>query len=301
MSKSKMSTAQQFRLDMADVVEVWEKEQRKFYKEIMNNIQSNPVTNHTSLYGRFVNGLSYDNLPNRIYSYVFRIIDKNSLVIHPTSAEDIYELLAPYSSSMKKGEKFEEWVIEQLSRDGNLLSLIAEKLGLSLTPTGSKHKREDFELTKSYTLDAKYSETQDPTNISRYRNIVKEYGSNLYMALHQIEDNIIRSLYSGGAGAGAIHGAQGKPQALYTLKYNEDRTKKIFEELSTTTNTSGHRKILIYMYPENAYWASVCLKHVIDWAAKRLTDTNWVNANTKAGDTASKDTLRTYQGFWYGK
>ena len=301
MSKSKLSTAEQFKLDMSGVVEAWEKDQDEFYNEIVANIRSNPVMNSESAYGRFANGLNYENLPHRVYYYIFRILNKSKGTVHATSTDDIYKLLAPYSSSMKKGEKFEEWVIEQLGIDGNLLSLIAEKLGLTLIPTGSKHEREDFELTKKYTLDAKYSETRDPTNIARYRNIVKEFGYNLYTAIHQIEDNIIRSLYSGGAGAGAIHGAQGKAHALYTLTNNANKTKKIFKELPTTTNKSGHRKILIYLYPEDGYWASVCLQHVIDWAAKRLDDTKWKNANTKAGEKASDNTLRTFQGFWYGK
>ena len=290
--------ASQFRLDMEGVVSFWEKEQHKLYEQVVQSLREHDFTNPQSIKAMFKHNLTYDNLPTRIYQYAFRSFNEDKS-FNFTSVEELYKFLSQYSSAVEKGQKYEDWLSDMLSQDSNFLNIVKDVIGFSFTHTGGLHKREDFELTKEFTLDVKYSDTQDPTNKGRYRNIVKEFGGNLYMALHQIEDNIIRSLYSGGASSGAIHTAQGKSKGLYSFKTVKGR--KQFEETATTTNTSSHRKILIYMYPENAYWASVCLEHLIDWAAKRLEDTNWVNANTRAGQKASDDTLRTFQGFWYGK
>ena len=69
---------------------------------------------------------------------------------------------------MKKGESFEDFLANVVRvKDDDFLNLFPERL----KHTGPMHAREDFALTKTYTLDVKYSRIQDD---SRFRNIIKD-------------------------------------------------------------------------------------------------------------------------------
>ena len=286
---NKSPVSAQFKKDMDSVISHWKKEQENFYKSIENEItqlgmsQSNPKIQ--SILGR----ISYDTFPKFLRWGVFTNQDA-SVTIDPSYL--ISRINQIGGTHKEKGINFED--IAALALNNSILKKLGNVIGLSLQHTGSQHLREDFELKDRFTFDAKFTSNVNPEDPAKYRNIVKEYGSSLYASIHQIEDNIVRSLYSEGAIVGDIHAKQNKDKAIYSLTKDKKTGLTTFEELDKKA-----RKILIYLYPENGYWASDCLEKVVEWAVKRMDDTQWRNLNTRAGEKATDNYLHTYQGFWY--
>ena len=287
---NKSPVSAQFKKDMELIIAKWEKEQHDFYESMEEDIKNASLSETNSRVAGILSRVTYDNFPKFIRWGVFTNENATTTIPSDFLVSRVQQNGGTYSD---KGTYFEKITDSYLKK--SVLQKLGKVIELSLKHTGDSHLREDFELKDSFTFDAKFTENKNVNDIGRYRNIVKEWGGSLYAAIHQIEDNIVRSLYSEGALVGDIHAKQNKDKAIYSL----ERDKKTRELIDFVEHDNKARKILIYLYPENGYWASECLRHVTNWAFKRLEDTAWQNINTRKGEKVTDNYLHTFQGFWY--
>ena len=303
MAQTSAELANQFRQDMSYVIGFWRKIENDFFQDLMSITASDSpediqlkqhfrslgkqafphelynMWKHTSyLGGEYSESWTTDDIVDQVRSGGAIINDKK------ISFNEKNKTKIKTNLSMSKGEAFEEFGIVLL-QNSDLINRIRSALCLSFQPTGAARHREDIELTEEYTLDFKYSEQ---SGVERFKNIIKLHGSKTYASIFDIENSIIDSLYTWGASNGYATNSTGATTntGIYERpkigrkdrgfqEKEEFRGKKDLHGLSFT------RKILMYAFVEDWYWASDCLEKVVDWAANRLMEVKWQNLNTR--------------------
>lgn len=174
-------------------------------------------------------------------------------------------------TSVEKGKKFEDALATSLSKD--FMRKVANAFPEKLSHVGSQNKREDFLISELYSIDAKYS---DNGEIDRFRNMIKPWGSNLYSSIMKIEEGILRSMYREGSSQGQFRPtATGQTTNRGILKYNADRWEEVTQEDYDKYNFGkipSLRKNIMYIFNDDGYWASYCLRQVVNWASQHLED-----------------------------
>ena len=211
---------------------------------------------------------------------------------------------------VKIGKEFENQLADKVLNT-NVMQRLAKLLPGSLQHVGAANKREDFVLTEEYSLDVKYSGLSDD---SRFKNIIKPWGSNMYTAVNKIEEGILRSMYKEGAQQGRyLPKATGQTVHHGILKYDKktglwsEATQKDYDDANFGPIPSL-RKNILYLFNDDGYWASYCLERVVVWGMKQLENLGFTE-NTKAKDYQSY-TAEAFWGFsktewrqrqlWYG-
>lgn len=301
--------AQKFYNIMQPTITTWEGYENDFY----NNILS-PICIHDPLLKGLLSK-GKDGFPHNlwlvwVYSWEWPF-DMSLEELDKAWADSHYIFTIEGNDySVVKGKRFEETLAERAAQD-TLLKKLAEVLPGKLAHVGSKNKREDFVLSDKYSIDIKYSGVQ---NDDRFKNIIKPWGNDFYYATNKIQEGILRSMYKEGAQQGLfLPKATGQDVHHGILKYN---SKTGFSEVTEQDYTKAGfgtppslRKNILYLYNDNGYWASYCLKKVISWAANHLEELGFTDYTRDVNYTSydpyvfwgfSKDNWAARQT-WYGK
>lgn len=211
-------------------------------------------------------------------------------------------------SPVEKGKKFEDALADSLSRD--FMEKLAKVFPEKLKHVGQDNKREDFLISEEYSIDAKYSDLE---TTEKFKNIIKPWGNDMYSAINKIEGGILRSMYKEGANQGQFRPtAQGQTRYRGILKYDK---KNGWEEVTQADYDKydfgplpSLRKNIIYLYNDDGYWASYCLKQVVEWAKNHMKELGFTD-NTRSYDYKSYNPYE-FWGFgqtewknrqlWYG-
>lgn len=264
------SVIDQFKADMQDAVRQWKEEELALYNTFPYEIW---IEDSWNFYKP-----ALEEFPDFIWELWFAPLDKQTgkffthgRVNKEAIKEAFIDLLYGVDSSADKGLIFEEKGRDIRNDVGSLIRDIGRQwLGSedAFAHTGPKMYREDFEITKRYTIDFKYSEIKGE---SKYRDIIKTAGKSSYKNINDLREGIMRSLYSVGKNYG-----EGQ-----LFKFDEGSFKEL-KKPTFITNTSTwkehysqdipdpRRKILIYLFQDGGSWASKCLEYTIDWAVKEL-------------------------------
>lgn len=156
--------------------------------------------------------------------------------------------------------------------------------------TGSKMYREDFEMTRRYTIDFKYSDIEGE---EKYRNIIKTAGKSSYKNIQDLKEGIMRSMYSVGKNYGEgllFRFDEGVFKELRQLDYVTGTN--VWQENYSQDIPDPRRKILIYLFQDGGSWASKCLEYTIDWAIQELKSGRFNDLFNKYGYVPAKE-------FWH--
>ncbi len=300
-----------FKKNMDTVIKFWEQEQHRFFDNLKNVGPSNEITSR--LVNRIVE-LGYDKFPHNFYLLWFNKYKDGQFTL--LSEEDILKEVNSILSNnhtghftqMDYGDAFEILGKQLLEHKDTYIQEVANELGLSLEYTGDKHGREDFSLNKEFSLDFKFT-LKDLADDSRFKNIIKTKGASRITDIHGIEDSIVRSLYKYGYNDAMYRGGSGATQhkGIYFLPNMEnEKNLQPFKEIDPTETQLGkkqwanafNKKELIFIYPEDGYWASYCIKEVVNWAAGRIIELGF---KTRDIGGQSSITANEFWKFSYGK
>lgn len=319
-------TAKEFEKDMKNVITFWKSEETKFYnntKQTFLNLKSGDYLVHMMAKQLFDWGQAY--FPLQLHHFWVALgkgfvnIDDSSYAHY--SGSDFVQLVQQNLANrnivltdsnarfynMTSGHTFEEIMIELYKADNSVIKQICELLFGSVDFTGHKKLREDAALTKEYTLDFKYSTKVTEIAGKKFKSLVKEYGSEEYKSIVDIEDSIIRSLYTFGASEGRDEGGPGNygiwkssEDPINGRQFEELKGKKYRGSKKYIGNQAvpSGRKTLIFMFPENGYWASYCLEEITKWASNRIVEMEFINQPTNLHQSLASLESVDYKQFW---
>lgn len=283
------SVIDQFKADMNSAVALWKTEELALYNTFPREIWIGEYWN--------IIKPTLEKFPDFIWELWFAPLDeKNSkLFMYGTVNREaikkaIAESLFDAKSSADKGLIFEEIGRDIRNEVGSLIREIGRQwLGSenAFSHTGPKMYREDFGITKRYTIDFKYSEIKDK---SKYRDIIKTAGKTYYKNINDLREGIMRSLYSVGKNYGEgqlFKFDQGSFQELKKPSFLTDSL--IWQQHHSKNIPDPRRKILIYLFQDGGRWASQCLEDAIEWAAQELESGRFDTILQKKGYVPAKE------------
>lgn len=299
--------AEKFRQDMNKIVQTWREYESDFYNNmVIPGFSKDPFlepfmgTQETfphNLYLLWVWGPYSQLKTSDITLDKLEALHRGGRIILPGTL-----------SSVEKGKRFEDALAASLSKD--FMNKVAQAFPEKLKHVGQSNKREDFLISDLYSIDAKYS---DLGTTEKFKNIVKPWGNDYYSAINRIEAGIYRSMYKEGASQGQFRPlASGQTRHHGILKYDKkggwsEVTQSDYDEAGFG-NLPSLRKNILYIFNDNGYWATHCLKEVINWAAQHLEDLGFTDytkdANYKSYDPHEfwgfSQTEWKNRQLWYG-
>ena len=310
MGNYKNKYAVKFEGIMNKTIEKWKKYESTLYDNTLVPIcQNDPL-----LKGLIVNGK--DDFPHRLWLVWVYSLDKNP----DMSIDDLEKAWqnekTPYVYTIDgeelpvvKGKMFEKIAAKRVG-DSKVLGKLASALAGHLQHVGNENKREDFLVDDTFSIDIKYSGLKTD---ERFKTMIKPWGNDYYTATNKIQEGIIRSMYREGASQGQFEPkATGRTRHFGILKYDK---KTGYDEV-TQDDYNDHdlgpipslRKNILYIYNDDGYWASYCLKKVSDWAAQHIEDlgfTDWTREETYKSYAPNEfwgfsDKDWTERKTWYG-
>lgn len=284
----------QFRDDMDSIISHWKNEEEILYNSIPNEIWLDEPGGAWNIYKPkmeefpdFLWEIWFSNLETDSHYFTYGRIDREKIkqIIMGYVGED--------SSSMDKGLFFEDLGTAIRDETKSLIRTIGKKFfdkKDTFPHTGQWLLREDYEVTKRYTLDFKFSDWEGQ---EQYRNIIKTAGKNEYSTISDLEDGIIRSLYS----AGKDFNQMFKLENSVFTELEDDELKLITDTDAWKTGagryiTDPRRKILIYFFKDGGVWASICLSYIKDWASAELSSGRFNELLDKHGAVPAKEFWR---------
>ena len=324
-------SAELFTKDMANAIKVWEAAERQLYQDVLSKMIQ-PMRNKrgsedTILIDSAMNFLlkgGQPSFPSNLHR-LWVTMDHDQMYFNPKIyghepdtlvelTQQATEFRGYYPSSgmrkfnMENGLSFEEIMVNFYRADHHLIRDICNIIFPSLEVTYHKHLREDIALTRQYTLDFKFSDKILDQTGEKFKSIVKQWGSGEYRSIVDIEDSIMRSLYTFGAREGRDKGGK-KDYGMWRSDANPGQGRT-FTELYQAPEYRGKRKtisgktvlptrkILIFMFPEDGYWASFCLREITKWAAERIKKIEFINQPLDLDSGLSSMDSVTYEQFW---
>lgn len=329
-------SAKKFEKDMENVITVWKEAEDDLYSQIRAIMKARTLSGagseSTLLITPLINYLCQGGQPqfptnfHKLWvtmDHDALFLDTDSYAYKPDELVEMTELavqadgISPYGPrrvyNMATGRKFEEIMINFYKWDHNLIQEICKLIFPDMKVTAQKNLREDIALTADYTMDFKFSSKINDIAGSKLKSIVKDWGSGEYNNIVDIEDSIIRSLYTFGSSEGRDKGGE-DGYGMWKSEPNGDQGRT-FTELTYTTgyrdkNRTNNfktidgepvlptRKILLFLFPEDGYWASYCLREITKWASRRIVEMEFINKPTNLDESLASLESVDYMDFW---
>lgn len=283
---------EQFKNEMMEAVELWKSEELDLYNTFPSEIWIGDSWNiykpALEEFPDFIWEIWFSELDNKTGKYfTYGHVDREAI------KKAFIRILSDEKASVDKGSSFEQ-IGADIRNDANSLIRQIGEIWFgskdSFKHTGPKLYREDFEMTKRYTIDFKYSDIEDE---AKYRDIIKTAGKSSYKNIRDLEQGIMRSMYSVGRnyGEGALFKFDnGTFKEL--KKPNYITNSAVWQKQYDKDIPDPRRKILIYMFQDGGSWASKCLEYAIDWAVQELQSGRFNDLLDKKGYVPAKEFWR---------
>lgn len=326
-------TAQEFEKDMENVIKVWKAAENDLYSQIRNIMtsittpKSGQGTESVMLITPLVSFLckgGQSEFPTNFHK-LWISIDHDPLFLDPDvysyTPDELVDMtdyavqadgISPYGPkrtyNLATGHRFEDIMINFYKEDHKLIQEICKLIFPDMKITAKKNLREDIALTADYTMDFKFSSKIYDSTGQKLKSIVKDWGSGEYNNIVDIEDSIIRSLYTFGSSEGRDKGGV-DDYGIWKSEPNGDQGRT-FTELTYSKGYRGSfktiggepvlptRKILLFLFPEDGYWASYCLKEITRWASKRIVEMEFINKPINLHESLASLESVDYKDFW---
>ena len=303
-----------FRNDMKTVIHQWDSWEKSYYtEEIIPACDADPVI------GKFLSPGGKIMFPTNVYSVWTQHgkIDGGNILTYDdliTAYENEHLYTVKIGNTvLEKGQTW-EWTFQNAllksQQTNGILERLKQVFSKKLQWVGPEFKREDFLMSKDYSIDVKYSNLED---YNRFRNIIKPFNAQEITSTTEIIDGILRSVYKEGAKHGNFRPSTEITSGNYgmyllpTGKHDfQEVTKDIYNGVDKKGNplpSAGHalpslRKNLIFLFNDGGYWASEMLQKITTWAAARLAHyPNWGGTGQEFDNTKGAQSVDPYQ-FW---